>query len=167
MRKARTEATKRGGRGTANDLTYSPDGKTLAVAASIGIYLYDAETLADLRFIDTGINTANGEVLMDIVGTGGDGGAGGRALRGGDPTGRKVLEELQREVELVGRDGAKAAYFAKLREQRFEPRDGPLSHHRYGDKRSQEWLPTVRSALFTFEETPPGRRREADLPRVP
>ena len=29
------------GNGSANDLAYSPDGSTLAVASSLGIYLYD------------------------------------------------------------------------------------------------------------------------------
>ncbi len=38
----------------ANDVVWSLDGKTLAVASSLGIYLYDAETLQELRFIDTG-----------------------------------------------------------------------------------------------------------------
>jgi len=32
------------GKGSVNDLTYSPDGSRLAVASSIGIWLYDAYT---------------------------------------------------------------------------------------------------------------------------
>ena len=36
------------GRGIINSLAYSPDGSVLAIASSLGVYLYDAETLADL-----------------------------------------------------------------------------------------------------------------------
>lgn len=43
----------RWGKGTAYGVTYSPDGRLLAVASSLGIYLYDAETLAEVRFIET------------------------------------------------------------------------------------------------------------------
>ncbi len=43
----------RWGRGGLNELAYSPDGKLLAVASSIGIYLRDAQTLNELRYIDT------------------------------------------------------------------------------------------------------------------
>ena len=32
------------GKGEINELAYSPDGKYLAVASSIGIWLYDADT---------------------------------------------------------------------------------------------------------------------------
>ena len=41
----------RWGKGTANQVAYSPDGRLLAVASSLGIYLYDAETLEEVRFI--------------------------------------------------------------------------------------------------------------------
>jgi hypothetical protein len=87
---------------------------------------------------------------LEQEGGGGRDGAGGRVLRGRDPTGRKILEELQREVQLVRQDGAQAADLAQLRQQRLEPRDGFLSRNGYGDKRSQEKLRTVRSALFTL-----------------
>ena len=33
----------------------SPDGKTLAVASSVGIHLYDINTLTEVLFIDTGV----------------------------------------------------------------------------------------------------------------
>jgi len=36
-----------------NEVVWSPDGETFAVASSLGIYIYDAETLKELRFIDT------------------------------------------------------------------------------------------------------------------
>lgn len=44
----------RWGKGTVNEVVWSPDGETIAVASSLGIYLYDAETLKELGFIDTG-----------------------------------------------------------------------------------------------------------------
>ena len=43
----------RWGKGTVNEVAYSPDGQLLAVASSIGIYLYDAGTLQEVRFIAT------------------------------------------------------------------------------------------------------------------
>jgi hypothetical protein len=39
------------GRGTVEKVVHSPDGSLLAVASSRGVYLYDARTLADVRFI--------------------------------------------------------------------------------------------------------------------
>jgi hypothetical protein len=43
----------RWGKGTVNWLASSPDGRLLAVASSLGIYLYDANNLTDVRFIET------------------------------------------------------------------------------------------------------------------
>jgi WD40 repeat protein len=43
----------RWGKGSILKVAYSPDGKLLAVATSIGIYLYDANTLDEVRFIDS------------------------------------------------------------------------------------------------------------------
>jgi WD40 repeat protein len=40
------------GKGTIHDVVWSPDGKTLAVASSLGIYLYDAQTFDELQLID-------------------------------------------------------------------------------------------------------------------
>ncbi len=42
----------RWGKGTVNMVKYSPDGRFLAVASSLGIYLYDAQTLEEVRFIE-------------------------------------------------------------------------------------------------------------------
>jgi len=42
------------GKGRIEHLAYSPDGKILAVGTTAGVWLYDAETLAELRFINTG-----------------------------------------------------------------------------------------------------------------
>ncbi len=39
------------GKGRCSDLALSPDGKTLAVAASLGIYLYDVDTLKQVDFV--------------------------------------------------------------------------------------------------------------------
>ncbi len=43
----------RWGKGRVNEVAYSPDGRLLAVASSLGIYLYDAEGLEEVRFIET------------------------------------------------------------------------------------------------------------------
>jgi eukaryotic-like serine/threonine-protein kinase len=43
----------RWGKGTVNQVVYSPDGVLLAGASSLGIYLYDAETLEEVRWIET------------------------------------------------------------------------------------------------------------------
>jgi WD40 repeat protein len=50
------------GKGPANSLRFSPDGKALAVASPIGIYIYDPGTLQELRHIDTG--TPVGEITF-------------------------------------------------------------------------------------------------------
>lgn len=42
------------GKGRIEQLAYSPNGKILAVGTTAGVWLYDAETLAELRFINTG-----------------------------------------------------------------------------------------------------------------
>lgn len=41
------------GRGTVERVVHAPDGRLVAVASSRGVYLYDSETLADVRFIPT------------------------------------------------------------------------------------------------------------------
>jgi WD40 repeat protein len=43
----------RWGRGTPYEVAFAPDGKLLAVASGIGIYLYDAADLSEVRFIAT------------------------------------------------------------------------------------------------------------------
>mgnify|MGYP001264933902 CR=1 FL=1 len=42
------------GEGILSEIVYSPDGKTLAAASSIGILFYDANTLEKVRLIETG-----------------------------------------------------------------------------------------------------------------
>src|SRR5690606_7540837 len=49
---ASMEQLARWGKGTVNQIAYSPDGSLLAVASSIRIYLYDAQTLEEVRFIE-------------------------------------------------------------------------------------------------------------------
>jgi WD40 repeat protein len=46
----------RWGKGTINRVTYSPDGNLLAVASSIGIFLRDARTLKEIRYINSNYN---------------------------------------------------------------------------------------------------------------
>lgn len=43
------------GKGSINQVAYSPDGKLFAVGSSKGVYFYDASTLSELRFIATSI----------------------------------------------------------------------------------------------------------------
>lgn len=42
------------GKGAIKQLAHSPDGKMLAVGTTAGVWLYDADTLTELRFINTG-----------------------------------------------------------------------------------------------------------------
>ncbi len=42
----------RWGKGCIIEVAYSPDGKLLAVASSLGVYLYDAATLGEVRFLE-------------------------------------------------------------------------------------------------------------------
>ncbi len=42
------------GRGTLNQMTISPDGQTLAVASSLGVWLYDVESLKSLKLMAEG-----------------------------------------------------------------------------------------------------------------
>ena len=44
-------AKARFGKGSVNEITYSPDGSILAVAGSLGIWLYDAETSEELALL--------------------------------------------------------------------------------------------------------------------
>jgi WD40 repeat protein len=50
---ARLVEVARWGKGPANSLCFSPDGKVLAVASPIGIFFYDPGTLQQIRSIDT------------------------------------------------------------------------------------------------------------------
>ncbi|MGB4980119.1 MAG: protein kinase [Anaerolineae bacterium] len=43
----------RWGQGVANWVAYAPDGKTMAVASSLGVYLYDVQTRTPVRLIET------------------------------------------------------------------------------------------------------------------
>lgn len=42
------------GQGTPYDVSWSPDGKYLAIATGLGVFLYDAASLEQVRFIDVG-----------------------------------------------------------------------------------------------------------------
>jgi len=42
----------RWGKGRVNDVAWSPDGERLAVASSLGVYLYDAKTLQEVHFLE-------------------------------------------------------------------------------------------------------------------
>ncbi len=47
------------GKETVNEVAYSLDGRLLAVASSLGVYLYEAETQAQVRFIKTGVRVSS------------------------------------------------------------------------------------------------------------
>ncbi|MBN1221086.1 MAG: hypothetical protein JXM69_19345 [Anaerolineae bacterium] len=63
------------GKGRIEQLAYSPDGKYLAVGTTAGVWIYDAETLEELRFINTGnfvlslAFTSDSRKLVTDVGT--------------------------------------------------------------------------------------------------
>jgi len=42
------------GKGTINEVIYAPHGKMMAVASSLGIYIYDENTFSQINFIETG-----------------------------------------------------------------------------------------------------------------
>jgi len=48
------------GKGKINEVTYSPDGTRLAVASSIGIWIYDAQTGEELELISGHVAEVNG-----------------------------------------------------------------------------------------------------------
>ncbi len=50
------------GKGTVNGLTYSPDGAQLVVASSIGIWVYDAQTLAPLS-----LSTGHTDIVSSVA----------------------------------------------------------------------------------------------------
>ena len=57
------------GQGTVGDVAWSPDGSRLIVATPLGIFLYDAETIERVAFIETDTDlreialSPDGEVL--------------------------------------------------------------------------------------------------------
>jgi WD40 repeat protein/serine/threonine protein kinase len=46
------------GKGDIRSVAYSPDGKVLAVASPMGVYLYDRETMLELRLLETSLSPA-------------------------------------------------------------------------------------------------------------
>ena len=51
------------GRGTVNDIAYSPDGSQITIVTSIGIWIYDALSGEDIKFINTE-NRDNGVITL-------------------------------------------------------------------------------------------------------
>jgi WD40 repeat protein len=49
----RVTQLERFGKGTIEEIAYAPDGQTLAVATTLGVYVYDIQTLTELDFIQT------------------------------------------------------------------------------------------------------------------
>ena len=50
---ARVAQLARFGKGWVDEVAFSPDGRLLAVASSIGVYLYAADDLSEVRFLPT------------------------------------------------------------------------------------------------------------------
>lgn len=46
-------AVARLGKGIINEVAFSPDGKYLAVASSIGVWLYDAKTYQEVSYLES------------------------------------------------------------------------------------------------------------------
>ncbi len=57
------DAIMRLGRGTVNDIAYSPDGSQITIVTSIGIWIYDALSGEDIKFINTE-NRDNGVITL-------------------------------------------------------------------------------------------------------
>ena len=72
------------GKGKINDATYSPDGTGLAVASSIGIWIYDTATLKEVALL-TGHTAAVESVAFS---------SNGSALASGSPDGTVLLWDL-------------------------------------------------------------------------
>ena len=69
-------AKARFGKGSIHEIAYSPDGSMLAVAGSLGIWLYDTETLQELRLLGADAGgvysvsfSPDGQTLASGVGT--------------------------------------------------------------------------------------------------
>ena len=60
------------GKGTISDAAYSPDGKLLAVAGSLGVWLYDAQDLTEVGLLEGAsqhiVISPNGEILASAHG---------------------------------------------------------------------------------------------------
>ena len=52
---ASLELVARWGRGTIEEIVWSPDGEMVAIAGSIGVHLYDAQTFETLAYFETGV----------------------------------------------------------------------------------------------------------------
>jgi WD40 repeat protein len=71
---SRLQQLTRWGKGSINDIAYSPDGRLLEVATSIGIYLNDIQTFDQVRFIESpeeiasAVFTPDGQFLVSGVG---------------------------------------------------------------------------------------------------
>jgi WD40 repeat protein len=46
-------AVARLGKGIVNEIAFSPDGKILAIASSIGVWLYDVKTFVEIGLLET------------------------------------------------------------------------------------------------------------------
>ena len=87
------EAKARLGKGTVNDIKFTPDGTQLAVGTSIGVWLYDADTGAEIALYteNSGVDLAQGKSYINVLAFSVD----GRTLACGDLDGNIVLWDLE------------------------------------------------------------------------
>jgi len=97
------------GNGLIGDLAWSPDGTTLAVASSVGIFLYDAQTLAQLNWIRTTTDVTTVAYSRD-----------GHFLAAGDTSGTLRLWSLRDSLPI-----RITAHTASVNDVAFSP-DGKL-----------------------------------------
>lgn len=78
------------GKGTTDNVAWSPDGKLIAVASSLGIYFYDAQTWQQTRFIETSSWVHDVAFSPD-----------GSTLASGDQDGKVTLRSIPNMQEVV------------------------------------------------------------------
>jgi len=87
------------GRGSVNQVTFSPDGKMLAVASSIGVWLYDSITFSEIGLIETG--TIVNSISFNPDGTAIAGGGEDGAIRIWEVNSRKLIRMLKGHTDRV------------------------------------------------------------------
>jgi WD40 repeat protein len=125
----------RWGKGVISEVTYSPDGKLLAVATSIGIYLYDANTLDEVDYISS-------SSWVSSVAFSPDGGL----LASGSGDGTVNLWRVADGIELRTLEG----HTDEVRSVAFSPDGGMLASGSY-DTTVRLWRVSDGSKVLTLE----------------
>jgi WD40 repeat protein len=127
------------GRGIINSLSYSPDGSVLAVASSLGVYLYDVETLDALGMFPASPGASNvafspDSELMAILLGGNDFGYQSELVRTRDLSSLGVAEESWTEIQQIAFAADGESYFEigeEVIQIDWNP-SGLWSNYRYG-----------------------------------